>query len=156
MQARRGRAGNLALSFEQRRHPLQVKLCVEAWDETPELSADELAQRLLRHFSSAVIDKERGNTHVQEGLDRLISLGVPEVILESHRSFGNVVFASVGEARSAGAVAASYLYRMWPPLGDAVFFDVQGGADEAAASAIAGELGEALGMVPCPEVAGGG
>jgi hypothetical protein len=135
---------------------LQVKLCVEAWQETPELSADELAQRLLRHFPSAVIDRERGNAHVQHGLDRLIGLGAPDVILESHRSyFGNVVFASVSEARWEGAVAISYLHRMWPPLGDAVFFDVQGAADEAAAGAIASELGEALGMVPCPEVGGG-
>jgi hypothetical protein len=136
---------------------LQVKLCVEAWEETPELSAEELAQRLIRHFPSAVIDWERGNAHVQEGLDRLIGLEAPDVILESHRSyFGNVVFASVSEARWAGAVATSYLYQMWPPLGDVVFFDIHGAADEVAADAIASELGEALGMVPCPKVAGSG
>lgn len=136
---------------------MQVRLCVEGWEVTPELSADELSQRLLRHFPSAVVDRERGNKHVQEGLDRLIGLGAPDVILESHRSyFGNVVFASVSEARWAGAVAISYLHRMWPPLGDAVLFDVQGAADDAAVGKIAGELGQALGMVPCPEVAGGG
>jgi hypothetical protein len=136
---------------------MQVKLCVEAWEETPELSADELARRLLRHFPSAVIDRERGNAHVQAGLDRLIGLGAPEMILESHRSyFGNVVFASVSEARWEGAVATSYLHRMWPPLGDAVFFDVQRAADEAAVNVIASELGAALGMVPRPEVTGGG
>ena len=129
---------------------MQVKLCVKAWEETPELSSDELAQRLLRHFPSTVIDRKRGNAHVQERLDSLVSLGAPDVILESHRSyFGNVVFASVSETRWEGAVAISYLQRMWPPLGDAVFFDIEGAVDEAAECAIAGELGEALGMVPC-------
>ena len=132
---------------------MKVKLCVEAWEQTPELSTDELARRLLREFPSAVIDRERGNAHVQECLDRLISLGAPEVVLESHRSyFGNVVFAAVSEARWDGATATSYLHRMWPPLGDAVFFDVQRAATEAVVGLIAGELGAALGMVPCSEV----
>jgi hypothetical protein len=136
---------------------LQVKLCVKAWEESPELSADELGQRLLRHFPSTVIDRGRGNEYVQEGLNLLIGLGAPDVILESHRSyFDNVVFASVSEVRWEGAVATSYLHRIWPPLGDAVFFDVQGAADDSAEGAIVRELGEALGMVPCPEVAGGG
>jgi hypothetical protein len=131
---------------------LQVKLCVEAWEETSEVSAEELAQRLLRHFPSAMIDRERGDGHVQEGLDRLISQGAPDVILESHRSyFGNVVFASVSEARWEGATATSYLHRMWPPLGDAMFFDVEGAADERIVAFIAGELAAALGMVPCSE-----
>jgi hypothetical protein len=131
---------------------LQVKLCVEAWEKTPEVSAEELARRLLCHFPSAVLNRERGNAHVQEGLDRLIGMGAPDVILESHRSyFGNVVFATVSEARWQGAAATSYLHRMWPPLGDVVFFDLQGVADEAAVESIARELGTALGMVPCSE-----
>lgn len=133
---------------------MELKLCVEAWEETPEISAQELAQRLLRRFPSTVIDWGRGNAHVQEGLERLIALGAADVLLESHRAyFGNVVFTSVSEGRWEGATATSYLRRMWPPLGDAVYFDVQGATSDAIIGVIASELGAALGMVPCSEAA---
>jgi hypothetical protein len=132
---------------------LEIKLCVEAWEQTLELPVDELAQRLLRHFPSAVIDRERGDAHVQQGLERLIGLGAPEVILESHRLyFGNVVFVSVSEGHWTGATATSYLHKMWPPLGDTVSFDIQGAGDESAVDSIARELGAALGMVLCSEI----
>jgi len=124
---------------------------VEACDETPEISADELAQRLLRHFPSAMIDRERGNTHVRQGLDQLIGLGAPDVILKSHQSyFGNVVFASVSETHWNGATATSYLHRMWPPLGCRVLFNVEG-ADDTVAGAIVNELAVAMGMIPCSQ-----
>ncbi len=72
----------------------------------------------------------------------------------SHRSyFGNVVFASISEVRWGGAVATSYLRRMWPPLGDVVFFDVEGAAGKEAVDTIAAEVAAALGMVLCSEVA---
>lgn len=132
---------------------MEIKLCVKAWEQTSYIPVEELVQRLLRHFPSAVIDRERGDAHVQAGLDRLIGLGAPDVILESHRSkFGNVVFVSVGGSRWAGATATSYLHRMWPPLGDTVFFDVQGADDALTVDLIARELGTALGMVFCSEV----
>jgi hypothetical protein len=140
--------------FDQRRYVLQVKLRVEVPDDTPELSAEELATRLLRHFPSAVIDRDRGNAHVQAGLDRLIDDGAPAVILESHRAyFGNVIYASVGESHWKGVTATSYLQRIWPPLGDTVTFDVQGSAEHATVDSIARELGVALGMSPYSDVA---
>jgi len=133
---------------------MEVELCVEAWEEAPEIAVEELAQRLLRHFPSAVIDRERGDAHVQEGLGRLIGLGAPSVILESHQSyFGNVVFVSLSERHWAGATATSYLQRMDPPLGDRVSFDVQGSNDGPTVASIARELGAALGMVPCSQIA---
>jgi hypothetical protein len=126
---------------------LEVKLFVEAWEPTHEVSAEELARRLLRHFPSTVIDWDWGDAHVQDGLDRLIGLGAPDVILESHRTyFGNVAFASVSEDRWEGATATSYLHRMWPPLGDAVVFEVQGVETDAMAASIASELAAALDM----------
>lgn len=132
---------------------MKVTLGVEAWEHTPELVVDELVKRLIRSFLTAVIDRERGDAHVQEGLDRLIAMGAPNVILESHRSyFGNTVFVSLSESHWAGATATSFLQRMWPPLGDAVFFDVQG-ADEALMSTIASELASALEMIVCSEPA---
>lgn len=140
--------------LDQRRYALQVKLRVEAADDTPELSVEELATRILRHFPSAIIDRDRGNAHVQAGLDRLIDDGAPAVILESHRAyFGNVIYASVGESHWKGVTATSYLHRIWPPLGDAVTFDVQGNAGDATVGSLVRELGTALGMVPCSDVA---
>ena len=131
---------------------MKITLGVEAWEHTPELSVEELVQRLTRNFPSAVIDRERGNSHVQEGLNRLVAMGAPNIIIESHRSyFGNTVFVSVSESRWAGATANSYLQRMWPQLGDAVFFDVQG-ANDALLPSIARELAAALGMVVSSEI----
>src|SRR5689334_36980 len=100
-----------------------------------------------------MIDPRQGDAHVQERLDQLVSMGAPDVILEAHRAyFGNVVFASVSEGRWNGAIATSYLHRMWPPLGDVVVFDLQGATDDAMAASIASELAEALHMVPCSEL----
>ena len=130
---------------------MKVTLGVYDWEHTLEVSVEELVRRFARSFPSAVIDRERGDAHIQEGLDRLIAMGAPDIILKSHRSyFGNTVFVSVSEGRWAGATATSYLQRIWPPLGDAVFFEVQG-AEDVLASAIARELGAALDMIVCPE-----
>lgn len=132
---------------------VEVKLCVEAWEQTPHIHAEELARRLVRRFPAAVVDWERGDAHIQAGLERLVGLGAPGVILESHRSyFGNVVFVSVSEPGWSGATATSHLHTIMPPLGDAVFFDVEGAADETAAASIGRQLGEALGMVLCSEL----
>lgn len=129
-------------------------LCVEAWEQTPHIHAEELVRRLRLRFPEAVVDWERGNAHVQAKFDQLVTLGAPAVILESHRSyFGNVVFVSVSEPGWSGATAASYLHSISPPLGDAVMFEVEGTDDETTAKAIVRALGAALDMVPCAGVA---
>jgi hypothetical protein len=131
------------MSVEHRR----IKLCVEG-EQTSEIHAEELVRRLLRHFPATVIDWERGDAHVQAGLDHLIRLGAPDVILESHKSyFGNVVFVSVSESRWGSAIATSFVHTIWPPLGDAVVFDVHGATDEGTVGLIARELRAALGML---------
>jgi hypothetical protein len=129
-------------------------LGVKDWERTPEVSVEELMQRFARCFSSGVVDKARGDAHIKEGLDRLIAMGAPDVILKSHRSyFGNTVFVSVSEPRWRGATATSYLQKIWPPLGDSVLFDIQG-ADDELANSIARELAAALDMVVCSETPG--
>ena len=50
---------------------MKVTLGVQAWEQTPELSLEELMGRLARSFPSAVIDQERGDARVQEKLDQL-------------------------------------------------------------------------------------
>jgi len=105
---------------------------------------------LSDRFPATVIDWPRGDAYVQAGLDRLIALGTPEVILRSHRAyFGNVVFVSVSEPRWGGVTATSYIHSIWSPLDDAVVFDVRGPEDADRVGPIARELGAALGMAPC-------
>jgi len=128
---------------------LQIKFVVEAWEQTPHLPVEELLKRLKRQFKSLVVDRERGDAHVQAELDQLVRLGATEVILESHKSyFGNVVFVLIDEISSTGATATSYLQSIWPPLGDAVWFDVKA-SDKTTVEKTARELAASLGMVIC-------
>ncbi len=132
---------------------MEITLRVEDCDQTPHISVEELVERLLRQFPAAVVNRERGDVHVQEGLNRLIRLEAPDVILDAHRSyFGNVVFVSISDSQWAGASATSYLHTMWPPLGDAVLFEVEGANDEMTVDLIARELAGTLGMVRCSEL----
>ncbi|MGL4463324.1 MAG: hypothetical protein ACRC1K_14340 [Planctomycetia bacterium] len=115
-------------------------------------TARELAQRLRDRFPTTVVDWRRGDAYVQAGLDRLASLGTPEVILRSHSAyFGNVVFVSVSEPHWAGVVATSYVHGIRSPLDDAVLFDVQGPDDPERTAAVFRELGDALGLSLCAE-----
>lgn len=130
---------------------MQLILGVEDWETTRYLTSDDLLRRLLRNFPSMVIDGPKGDAQVQEGLDRLIQVGAPEIILESHKwYFGKTIFVSIAEKHWRGAVASSYLTPIRPPLGDTVYFDVTG-ADSVTLESIARELEIALGMVVCPQ-----
>jgi hypothetical protein len=130
---------------------MEFKLIVEDWENTNEVSLEEVERRFVRNFPSAIIDRQRGDADVQECLDRLIATRTPKVILESHRSqFGDTAFVTVGESRWAGATATSYLSTIRPPLGDRIEFDVQG-AEDGLASTIARELAAALEMFVLPE-----
>ncbi|MFO0876270.1 MAG: hypothetical protein U0840_02765 [Gemmataceae bacterium] len=129
---------------------MEIAFCIDEKAESRQPHARELAQRLSDRISTTIVDWPRGNTYVQAGLDRLISLGTPEVILQSHRAyFGNVVFVSVSEPRWAGITATSYIHSIWSPLDDSVLVDVQGSDDAETVGSVVRELGAALGMVLC-------
>jgi hypothetical protein len=129
---------------------MEIAFCIDDKAQSRQPHAGELARRLCDRFPTTIIDWQQGNAFVQAGLDRLISLGTPEVILHSHRAyFGNVVFVSVSEPQWAGIVATSYIHSIWSPLDDAVLFEVQGSDDTDRVGAIFRDLGAALGMVPC-------
>jgi hypothetical protein len=131
----------------------ELSFCVEDWEHTPHIHAEELVRRLRCHFPEMIVDREKGNDHVQEGLERLKARQAPNVILESHRSyFGNVIYVSISEGRWNGATANSHLYSIWPPLGDWVHFDVIGAPDAATIEMITQELASAMGLILCSEI----
>jgi hypothetical protein len=129
---------------------VELRFYVEDWEHTVHIPAEELVRRLLRHFPSMMADPRKGDAHVQHGLDELIKLGAPDVILESHKAlFGNVIFTSISEPRWNNATATSYLQSMRPGLGDRVSFDVTGTFDESTLRVVREDLARALEMVPC-------
>lgn len=126
---------------------MQLTFGVKDWENTPLITVEEILRRLLRRFPTMVVDRPKGDAHVQEGLNRLIEVGAPDIILESHKAcFGDTIFVSLSDDDWKGAVASSYLTSIRPPLGDAVFFEVNG-ADSLTLESIARELETALGMV---------
>ena len=59
---------------------------------------DEVLHRIGPAFRYVVIDKASGDRLVQAGYERLLEIGTPEVILESHRwLFGRTVFVTLAD-----------------------------------------------------------
>jgi hypothetical protein len=62
-------------------------------DEKDELQFPEIVSKIAQSMPTSLIDWIRGNKEVDDSLQRLISMGAPDVILESHRSlFGRTVY----------------------------------------------------------------
>jgi hypothetical protein len=128
-----------------------MKLDFVANSEDP-VQAEELVRQLQAHFPSLVADQAKGDAHVQERLDMFIAMGTPDVILTSHRSyFGKVIYVSISEPHWKGATVTSYVYPMYPGLGDGASFDVDDEMEAATTNLISNELATALGMTRCTD-----
>lgn len=73
-------SGSAAVSF-----PLYATLLLPS-EDSPSLSADQVAARLQERIPDVIVDRERGDRHVAANLKRLIDLGTPEILLTGERS----------------------------------------------------------------------
>jgi hypothetical protein len=132
---------------------VELRFCLKDAEQTPHMHAEELVRRLQRRFPAMIVDREKGNAYVQEGLEKLITLQAPDVILQSHRSyFENTIYVSISEERWNGARAIAYLQSIYPPLGDRVHFDVIDATGVTIIDTIAQEIKGAMEMVLCSEL----
>jgi hypothetical protein len=124
---------------------------VKDWKRTLQIPLDELVHRLKRSFPSLIVDREKGEAHVQEQFDKLVAIDAPPILLNDHqRYFGSTVFVSISEPEWHGVTATAYLQFIRPPLGDAVYFDVSD-TNSSLRDAIKRSIAFALDMEACEQ-----
>jgi len=132
---------------------MKLTFGIEDWPHADGLDVEEQLRRLLRRFPTMLVDREEGNASVQKGLDGLIAMGAPEIILSSHRAyFDNVVYVSISEPTWNGITATAYLESMVNAALSGVCFEVPDTAHPATIDMITQELRDALHMLLCSEI----
>jgi hypothetical protein len=99
-----------APNLTQAAFPLSATLLLPSGN-VPELTADQVEAKLRERIPDVVVDRERGNRHVAEGLQRLIENGTPEVICRGHRSlFERTLYVEVPIAGHSGTTLCGYTF----------------------------------------------
>lgn len=90
--------------------PLSATLLLPT-ENAPELTADQVEAKLRERIPGVVVDRERGNRHVAEGLQRLIENGTPEIICRGHRSlFGRTLYVEFPIEGHSGTTLCGYTF----------------------------------------------
>jgi len=80
-------------------------------DDAPELSTTEVARAIQERFPRAIIDWQKGNEHVAEGLQRLIDLGTPEILCRGQRSlFDRMIYVEIAIDRFPPSTLSGYSF----------------------------------------------
>ena len=80
-------------------------------DDAPELSTAEVARAIQERFPGAIIDWQRGNEHVAQGLQRLIDLGTPEILCRGQRSlFDRMIYVEIPLDRFPPSTLSGYSF----------------------------------------------
>jgi hypothetical protein len=88
--------------------PLSATLLLPS-EDAPELTADQVEAKLRERIPGVVVDRERGDRHVAEGLQRLIEMGTPEIIFRGHRSlFGRTLYVEFPIEGHSGTTLCGY------------------------------------------------
>lgn len=90
--------------------PLTAVLSLPS-DDAPELSTAEVAQAIRERFPGAIIDWQRGNEYLAEGLQRLIDLGTPEILCRGQRSlFDRMIYVEIPIDRFPPSTLSGYSF----------------------------------------------
>ena len=132
---------------------MELSFGIPDWPGGGQVSTEELVERLRRHFPAMLIDREKGSAFVQQQLDTLIAMRVPEVILRSHKGCrDDTIYVSISDPNWLGGTATSYVKAIRNPALEGVDFVVTSIADEATQIRITRELACALDMALCSEI----
>lgn len=70
-----------------------------------------MARAIQERFPSAIIDWQRGNEHVAQGLQRLIDLGTPEILCRGQRSlFDRTIYVEIPLDRFPPSTLSGYSF----------------------------------------------
>lgn len=84
-----------------------------------EIDARITADRIRKHFPSAVVDWDRGDEEVYRGIERLREMQAPDFYLEAkHKSLGTVAYISITDSMFPGLTASFYASHIERDLGD--------------------------------------
>ncbi len=132
---------------------MELTFGIPDWPSGVRVSAEELVERLHRRFPAMVVDRAKGNAFLQQQLDMLIAMRVPEAIVQSHQGcFGQTIHVSISDSQWLGGMASSYVSSIVNPALQGVDFEITGVADETTKNRIARELADALDMALCEEI----
>lgn len=132
---------------------MELSFGIPDWPGGGQVSTEELVERLRRHFPAMRIDREKGLAFVQQQLDTLMAMRVPEVILRAHKGCrDDTIYVSISDPNWLGGTATAYVKAIRNPALEGVDFVVTGVADEATRIRITRELACALDMALCREI----